>query len=111
MGNRSNSTTFDQRVLLAPAGRTEWSSVDNKEARSIRGERSMRLGVVCDLITDAGCKNECPPVCKFSMKLTFQTQQDMPLCTPMIGYIARGVFHHSDSYVAEGLGSPKSLSG
>jgi len=71
----------------------------------------MRLGAVGNLIADAGCQNECSPVSKFSMKLTFQAQQDMPLCTPVIGYIAWGIFHHSDSYVAEGLGSPKSLSG
>ena len=70
---------------------------------------AMRLRVVGYLVAGASCENEFPAVGKLGMKLALQTEQDMTFCTPMIGKVARAVFHQAHTDIIEMLCTPKRL--
>lgn len=71
----------------------------------------MRLGVVGNLIARAGSQREPSAVREFRLQLAFQAEQNVPFRAPVIGPIARGVFHHANTNLTELLRSPQCMSG
>ena len=66
----------------------------------------MGFGVVADLIVHSGCKNERSTILEFCVQFPFKAQQNVALRAPVICDIARCVFDHSDSNLAEVASSP-----
>ena len=66
----------------------------------------MRLSLVRDLITDARCQDELPAICQLGVEFSFQAQQDVTFCTPVIRQVSRTIFHHPDPDVIKSLCTP-----
>jgi hypothetical protein len=61
----------------------------------------MRLVAVGDVVPHAGAQYDGTAVTKLCLKFTAMAQQQMPFLAPMIGYIARRVFHQPYPDVSE----------
>ncbi|MNI48804.1 hypothetical protein D3C73_1033870 [compost metagenome] len=61
----------------------------------------MRFGLVGHLVAHAGGQDELAAVFKLGVKLAFQTEEDVSLGAPVVGQVARRVFHHAYAQVAE----------
>jgi hypothetical protein len=58
--------------------------VDDEELRTERRGRSVRPGIVGNLVTDAGSPREGPPVLKLDVELALETEEDVSFRTPMV---------------------------
>jgi hypothetical protein len=71
---------------------------------------TMRFGFVSHLVACTRGQNELSPIGKLGMQLTFQAEQDMTFCTPMIRKVAWTIFHKPDTDVIKLLRPPQSHS-
>jgi len=68
----------------------------------------MGLGIVCHLVTHAWSQNDFSAIHELSLKLAFETKQDMTFRTPVVGEIAWHVIDHADAYRTKLAGAPVS---
>lgn len=66
----------------------------------------MRLGVVGHLVAHAGQQGEATAVFQLGVQLALQAQQHVAFAAPVVGQVARRVFHHANADGAELAGAP-----
>src|SRR5262249_15203944 len=71
------------------------------------GRRTMRLGVVGNLVTHPGAKHEASAVPQFGVQFAFQAQEDVALRAPVIRQVARRRLYHAHPEPTENPWSPK----
>lgn len=71
-------------------------SVHDKQLRADGCRRAVGFSVVGDLVAHARLQDKVPSVLQFCVEFAFQTKQDVPLGTPMIGKIAGGILNHAN---------------
>src|SRR5216683_6032727 len=86
-------------------------SVHDEEFGAAFGPRTVRQGPVGHLIALALLQHHGAAVGQFGVQFAFQHQEHVALLAPVVGKIARRVFHHAHADVVEGLGAPVSLAG
>src|SRR5882724_3835503 len=86
-------------------------SVHDEEFSAALGARAMGQVAVGHLVALARFQHDGAAVGQLGVQLAVEHQQDMALLAPVIGEIARGVFHHAHPDVAEGAGAPIGLAG
>lgn len=70
----------------------------------------MGLGIVGDLVTDAGLQSEGSAILQFCVQFSFQAKQDMAFAAPVICPVTRCVFDHTNPDIAALLCPPEGTS-
>jgi hypothetical protein len=83
-----------------------WLSVDNKQLRADPGERTVRFGIVRNLIAHAWFERKPPAILQLSFELALNTEEYVALGAPMIREIARGVLNHPNADAAKIASAP-----
>ena len=66
----------------------------------------MCLSIIAHLIGHSRFESKNTPVLKLSLHLALQAQNDMSFAAPVIGQIARRIFHFTNANVSEHQGLP-----
>jgi hypothetical protein len=105
---------FDLDEPVSQRALTEWQGQPQKSQITYRHLLTMTSGL--KELNDLGrwedylsASVDHSPVSKLRGELAFQTEQDVPLRTPVISEISRAVFHYPDSDSAELPSSPSGL--
>src|SRR5688572_21198024 len=81
-------------------------SVDDEQLRADLRRRTMRFGVVGDLIAHSRFQRERATVFQLGVQLPFDAEKDVTLGAPMIGEVARRVFDDPYADVPESERAP-----
>ncbi len=69
----------EAKIAANPLRKSTDSSINDEELDAGLGVRTVRLGIIRDLIAGAGGEDKFPAVGKFSVKLAFEAQKDVAL--------------------------------
>ncbi len=82
------------------------SLVDDEELGPDVSVGAVWFSVVGNLVTHAGSQRKDATVFQLGVELAVNTEENVPLDTPVVCQIARRVFDHADANGAECTGSP-----
>ena len=77
------------------------SLIHNKQLCPGRRGRAVRFGLVGHLVADPRREDKLAAIGQLGVQFTFQAEQDVAFCAPMVSQVAGTIFHHAHPNIFE----------